>query len=1446
MSHPLADMLFPGFNGPLTAMKYIQGGLHSFSSTSQRNNNLPFLTRSLDGVETTLAYVTTTNTWYRLINNPATDATADGDWAALSFSALTGPIPIGDWDPNTNSPTLADAGAVGINGQFYYVINADAGFDFTALGLFGGNPTTVFTGDWVISIGSSWAIIPGPNRSAVIASGSGTHYNPVTHAVDWGGVLTDNVYIDDGYDISFGENIPIHTFRVNAVQGTEEAVMSFRLENAGTWGAQITHVVTNPGYGGTGSSYVSSYGVGGEYAEVGGYTSSSFGIGAGQANIGAFSMDGVSAVQAIVYADSGGGTADAFAAIQANGAHSVSAGHISGGTGEGVEISTGDTYGGSASPRLWIDGTGSAQWYVPDLQHVIIGNTGPSSAHLDFFCNASGSLGVAKFLATNTGVNNRVEFQITAEDFGSGYGSSFGVAIIHGSIVKQFFMSDAQNTIFKIGGDAKGDIFYQSGAIELTILPIGTLNQVLTVSAGGIPSWATPVAGFTNPMTTAGDIIYENATPVPARLAIGTAGQVLTVTGGFPVWTTPVTGFANPMTTLGDIIYENATPVPTRLAGNITTTVKYLQQTGNGSISAAPTWSQVGLTTGVTGVLPSANGGTGVANASNITIGGALTFSGAFATTFTVTNTTTLTLPTTGTLVANPMTTAGDLIYGGVSGLPTRLAATTDGFVLTLTAGNPVWAASSGGSALYALNPQGGSYTFVLSDATTSTLVQATSASNTNHTVPPNASVAYSVGAVLNLVWDGTGTPSWLAGAGVTLNSSSGNLALPARYAVSTAVKTATNTWYVWNGLPGNPFSDAIGLVMNASDNTKVAVFSAAAIATATTRTYTLQDASGTLYQSGGTDIAVADGGTNFSSYAVGDILQASAAATLSKLVAVATGNVIISGGVGTISSWGKVGLTTHVSGVLPLANGGTNAALTDPGAHTVMGWDDTTNAVRFFILGTGLTYTQGTNTLSVSITSITNTAAANEIPKSNGTNIVPSGVFSTTLGDLTLGTSLAGSARTITADGSATDVGLTHATKGAGLHRLNTGAGGSTVLTNGTYSIQIAAQSGAFIQASKPSGTGNFSIIASNGISGATTGDDMIVQAGAGFGTGATNGGNIYLKPGLKNSSGLTGNIAFATGTATWGGGERVIFYEDAVTNPTTNPTGGGIMFVKSSDHKPYWRTPAGVETVMLSTGGISNSAASNEMMKSDGTNAIGSKLFSAANGDFTMGDSGLAGNRTLTATNSTSNATLSIVAQGSVTIDGGGPSSNLNVSMGKIVLGSASHAGVARTIEAQSSGGNTSLILQAAGTGDVTLSVSATSGRGVSIVVQGASGNARLTSYNGAILELSGYDASGGGSGILVRGGDSTALNASGGSVEIRSGAPSGSGVETSVNIQTRVAGKIGFWNVAGIIRPTTAGAAATFVANTSLIANDTATWDGYTAGQVVKALRNIGLLT
>ena len=73
--------------------------------------------------------------------------------------------------------------------------------------------------------------------------------------------------------------------------------------------------------------------------------------------------------------------------------------------------------------------------------------------------------------------------------------------------------------------------------------------------------------------------------------------------------------------------------------------------------------------------------------------------------------------------------------------------------------------------------------------------------------------------------------------------------------------------------------------------------------------------------------ITAVKGGTGQTSYAVGDLLYASTTTALSKLADVATGNALISGGVGVAPSYGKIGLTTHVSGVLPVANGGTNAS---------------------------------------------------------------------------------------------------------------------------------------------------------------------------------------------------------------------------------------------------------------------------------------------------------------------------------------------------------------------------------------------------------------------------------------------------------------------------------------------------------------------------------------
>jgi hypothetical protein len=48
--------------------------------------------------------------------------------------------------------------------------------------------------------------------------------------------------------------------------------------------------------------------------------------------------------------------------------------------------------------------------------------------------------------------------------------------------------------------------------------------------------------GMVNPMTTTGDTIYSSSGSTPARLGIGSTGQVLTVAGGVPTWATAAAG----------------------------------------------------------------------------------------------------------------------------------------------------------------------------------------------------------------------------------------------------------------------------------------------------------------------------------------------------------------------------------------------------------------------------------------------------------------------------------------------------------------------------------------------------------------------------------------------------------------------------------------------------------------------------------------------------------------------------------------------------------------------------------------------------------------------------------------------------------------------------------------------------------------------------------------
>jgi hypothetical protein len=125
-----------------------------------------------------------------------------------------------------------------------------------------------------------------------------------------------------------------------------------------------------------------------------------------------------------------------------------------------------------------------------------------------------------------------------------------------------------------------------------------TATQPLYSDISGTPQLAQTNAGSASHFLSAYDAatgLFSTAQPTFSDLS-----SHPTTLSGYGITDAIAAGL---MTTLGDMIYENATPTPTRLAGNITTTKKYLSQTGTGAVSAAPVWAQINYAD-ITGTAP--------------------------------------------------------------------------------------------------------------------------------------------------------------------------------------------------------------------------------------------------------------------------------------------------------------------------------------------------------------------------------------------------------------------------------------------------------------------------------------------------------------------------------------------------------------------------------------------------------------------------------------------------------------------------------------------------------------------------------------------------------------------------------------------------------------------------------------------------------------------------
>ena len=128
-------------------------------------------------------------------------------------------------------------------------------------------------------------------------------------------------------------------------------------------------------------------------------------------------------------------------------------------------------------------------------------------------------------------------------------------------------------------------------------------------------------APYKLPLTTAGDLVYENAVPKPARLPIGTAGQVLTVTAGLPSWVT-LTGGG--VVTMPNVIQLTGAGTYTPSAGVLYLKVTAIGGGGGGSgggVTGTGTGNPGTSTTFGTGLLVAGEGIGGSSPSASASIG---------------------------------------------------------------------------------------------------------------------------------------------------------------------------------------------------------------------------------------------------------------------------------------------------------------------------------------------------------------------------------------------------------------------------------------------------------------------------------------------------------------------------------------------------------------------------------------------------------------------------------------------------------------------------------------------------------------------------------------------------------------------------------------------------------------------------------------------------------
>ena len=318
--------------------------------------------------------------------------------------------------------------------------------------------------------------------------------------------------------------------------------------------------------------------------------------------------------------------------------------------------------------------------------------------------------------------------------------------------------------------------------------------------------------------------LSDLASAVSARSNLG-LGTLATQNGTFSGTSSGTNTGDQTISITGDVTATGSTGILTASIGALKVT--------NAMIAAGT----IDLAAKVTGILPGANGGTGVANTGKtITLGGNLTTSGAFATTLTTTGITSVTLPTSGTLattgnlsqfaattsaqllgIISDETGSGSLVFATSPTLVTPILGTPTSGTLTSCTGLPVSTGISGlgaNIATFLATPTSANLAAAVTDETgTGTVVFSVSPALTGTPTAPTAtttdsSTTLATTGMVQAVSQAGNTYSTLsisaAGDNLIAASTAQNRVKTTAVTVTAGTYTATVTLQTTNALAGD------------------------------------------------------------------------------------------------------------------------------------------------------------------------------------------------------------------------------------------------------------------------------------------------------------------------------------------------------------------------------------------------------------------------------------------------------------------------------------------------------------------------------------------------------------------------------------------------------------------------------------------------------------------